>query len=421
MRLRWAAFLSCFVVIVLHDWPAVFRGEFWAEDGVELFTCALSRGVPCLWQPVTGYHLFVPRLLALISNGFPVVAVPYLYGALCAVINAAIFAWFVDDGFAWLIRSAWLRLGVALLFAAGAGSGEAFLNLSNLQQGLTFLGFLILFHQPLTLGWQKLVALSLVFFSSGMAMLLAPLLLWLFYRTRGKAYLAALAVLLVSLAVNRLSSVSYSAAALYTSWANIRYVPQIYVEQLVARMFLLPWVGPTATNFLLHASNLIFWPVALLALLWGAGLLRAAKLPPADAALLGIAALSLAGYFPLIALFRAYAFNTIHRPTASVAWEARYSFLTGAFATLAWATLVSRVSDRRLVAVLAAPLVLVVLYFFPIEHHRPDVGWPGSAARIQAALDARKNGTLAAPVTIDNIRMQPHNYNDFSVTISPRP
>src|SRR5690242_18459375 len=93
-RFWWLAFFGVLAILCLRDPKAFFRAEFWAEDGAEFFTGTLTGGISSVFWPVTGYFLFIPRLLASLTMLFPVVAAPYLYVGFCSVISAAVMAFF---------------------------------------------------------------------------------------------------------------------------------------------------------------------------------------------------------------------------------------------------------------------------------------------------------------------------------------
>ena len=413
-------------LIALRNPAAVFRAELWAEDGTEFFRAALAHGVASLGMPVFGYQLFLARAVAWAATFVPVVATPFLYAGAALVVNAVTAGFFSREGFAWLIPGRSQRLFVCALLAVGPGTGEVFLCLSNLTNCLALLAFLLLIEKPHRLSWRKGAALMLIGISSGHTVLLIPLILFLWFRTRDRRYGFLILGILPILLANAIGNHHSGAETGFLDYSKLLVAPHVILKNFVARLVFAPFLGPHATNLLMRKGHVVFWILGAAAL---AGLLRAIRRSGYDreaAEFLGLSYALTVGMFGIIVVSRAYVAELVLR---NVLWGIRYSFLPGALATLIWTSLFlgwwrDRGSRRSLAAAGLLGLVLIAgndLRTWPDVPQRPDTDWPESARSIQAVLDQRARGELPAAREIGGIRMHPvgTKFEWLTVTIPP--
>src|SRR5688572_28586834 len=68
-----------FSILVSHRPDAVLTPQFWAEDGTLWYPQAYEEGAASLWKPYNGYFHLVPRLVALVSQAFPLEYAPLAF------------------------------------------------------------------------------------------------------------------------------------------------------------------------------------------------------------------------------------------------------------------------------------------------------------------------------------------------------
>ncbi len=193
-------------LIVLRNPAAVFRAEFWAEDGSQFFRTALLHGISSLAMPVYGYCNSLARVIAWLATPFPVVWTTYFYAAAALAVNAFTVAYLSRPGFGWLIRKQSHRIVIACLLTLAPGAGETFLNLSNLTNCLGLLALLMLIEMPRELSAMKFAALVGIGLSSGHMVILLPLILYLWIRGRRRSHLLLLLAMLPIVVANFLGN-----------------------------------------------------------------------------------------------------------------------------------------------------------------------------------------------------------------------
>jgi hypothetical protein len=418
------AFLVVALVIAARNPVALTRAEFWAEDSSEFFVGALTMGARSLWVPVWGYYFLLSRAIAWVATWFAVLWAPYIYAASSWLLNSVAISYFVRDGFAWLLPNRAQRFVVCLILSVGPGTDEVFLNLSNLPASLTFLCLLLLLEEPLQLsGWRLLLLLVLVP-SAGQTVLLAPVLLGLWYTTRKRRYLVLVALVLLMAAANAVGSQEAAVEAGVLGYEYFGDVPRIFVTNALVRFFVGPFFGPLSTGLFMRFPAPLFWLPLLAAT---AALLMAIKTERPErrkVLLLALAYLSSVGVFALIAVTRNYAYLQIIRESGWALWNLRYSFLPGAVSDLIWSCVCFAYWKRppwRLAAF--AGIALLAFHNFSqwnVLWERRDLHWPEKAAKIQRLLDLKSRGELDRP-RVRRVPAHPHGwYRELMpVTISP--
>jgi hypothetical protein len=199
--LLFAAVLAILAARVPLLWST---GEFVAEDGWVFFADAWNHGLlDSLLLPYAGYFHLVPRLIAGLCSGLPIVDQPYAYAAIGLGLNAVILAAFYLPVFRRLVPSDLLRATLTLLLALAP-------NAQNL--GLV-----------LGLHWYLAYALCLVFVSP------APT------TTRGQVLLAAVVILCVW---SSPSTIVLAAFALPAWWRDRSSAHRLKIGVILASVLL---------------------------------------------------------------------------------------------------------------------------------------------------------------------------------------
>jgi hypothetical protein len=433
-----APFLLAAGLIVLRNPAALFRAEFWAEDGTVFFRTALLHGAASLAMPVYGYYLSLARVIAWVATFFPVLWTTYLYAAAALAVNAFTVAYLSRPGFEWLIRRRSHRILVACLLTLAPGAGETFLNISNLTNCLGLLALLMLIEAPRELSALKFATLVGIGLSSGHMVILLPLILYLWIRARRRSHLWLLAVLLPIVVANFLGNQRSGAETGLLDYSRFLIAPLVIVENFVVRLFFAPFLGSELTGPLMKTPAWVFWPLALGALAAAAWGLRRARPDRETTRILVLSYLLTVSTFGIIVVSRSYAFEKVQRESGNIMWGVRYAFLPGVMADLIWMSALialaggrtpadARASAARRTIWLARAAIVVLCFNNMIRWHgvyrRHDAHWPESAARIQAVVDRRARGELPVATEVSQIQMHPMGTGMewLTVTIPPSP
>lgn len=186
---------------VPHLW---LSGEFVAEDGWSFFATAWNHSFPgSLVIPSGGYLQVLPRLLAELWSFLPLVRQPYAYALGGLALNAVLLAVFYLPAFRVTLPSDLARLGVVALAAIAPNASNLGLPL-GLHWYLAFvLTLWLLTAAPATLPGRVGFALFAVLgaTSAPSTFVLAPIVLWLWWRERRPAGHFRHAALLLALAL----------------------------------------------------------------------------------------------------------------------------------------------------------------------------------------------------------------------------
>ena len=429
-------------LIVLRNPAALFRAEFWAEDGTVYFRTALGSGAPSLVMPVYGYLNSLARVIAWVATLMPVLWTPYLYAAATLTVNSFTVAYVTRPGFAWLIPKRAHRILVACLLTLAPGAGETFLNVSNLTNCLGLLALLMLLEMPRFLSPLKFAALLGIGLSSGHMVILMPLILYLAIRGRRPSHLVLLLALVPIVVANFLGNQRSGAETGLLDYSRFSLAPLVIVENFVVRLLFAPFLGSELTGPFMKTPGFVFWPLAagaLAAAAWGVRRMRPDR---ETVRILALSYLLSVSTFGIIVVSRSYAIEKVQRESGNIMWGVRYSFLPGVLADLIWLAALIPLAARGAVPAdtsdvppararrgrlvwLARAAILILCFNDIIRWHgvyrRHDAHWPESAARIQAVLDQRARGELRVATDVSQIRMHPMGTGMewLTVTIPP--
>ena len=137
--LSWERILSflilCAVIgflLVLRRPDAVMNAQFWAEDGRVFFHDAFYHEAS-LFTPARSYIHFVPRLIAIFANPFPVIYIPLIYNCFAILLASICTAWFSLPHFRHIIGSDTLRVVACVLISLIPAAGTVLMNITNCQ------------------------------------------------------------------------------------------------------------------------------------------------------------------------------------------------------------------------------------------------------------------------------------------------
>lgn len=413
--LRIAGLAGLIFVVSAARLPGTFLfPAFWAEDGTSFFRDSIEIGVSTLWTPIVGMYMSLQRIAALLALLFPVQWAPMVYALSAGAVSSLSLTVFSRRGLRWLVPQDWLRVVMCLLFSLVPGTNECLFALCT-QTYILFVGVLLLLMERngtggWLMGWRRTLLLSFLWFSVGQSVVLAPLLVYLLWRTRNRNYLVCLLTLGLSVALNILAANPQgprrmpSAEVLAQVFADNTFVRLVYVPTLGIRR-LAPVLQLSTSSFLLLST------LALVLLIYAYG--RVARIDSESAYVLAFATLAAISPLVMAAAVRYYALDVLMRP--NIILGTRYSLLPSILALILGYMLLTRPLARRswqLVASLAlvgmTVNILAEPLYYPPHPFRPFVWeWPRQAEKIQRTLDRRRAGTLRRTVIIGDIPCRP--------------
>jgi hypothetical protein len=417
--------LTLLAFLVARRPDAVFRAQFWAEDGAIFFADQLRAGFwHAVLTPYSGYLHVIPRILAAVFSGLRVQAVPAAYG-----ISSIVIAAFCCGAFSWprfrcLIASDLLRALCCLLMAAMPTGSELIGSITNLQWFLAPLAILIAFssteagqRKPETIA--TLFLLLLIGLSTPGLFVVLPLFLWRIAAQRGWTRWNSL-ILAAGLGVEVLEVWHTKAGGSQQHW-NFNAVLISTVAGGIAKCVLAPLLGGP---FLLQQSARSFIAAMLLALLIGLTLLCLfwMALPTwrqrfvvLAATYMGVASVAVVmGGRNLAEAF------LVPKEIPHIQGE-RYFFLGCCvfifLSALATDFAMARIRHPWLNKLPALALLLVFAFGLVQNFPTPpmvDFQWPAHSAEIEKWNELRRSGQAVAPLQV------PLNPPPFRMTLQPR-
>jgi len=408
--------------------PGIFlEPSFWAEDGTFFFRNAIELGSSAILVPLYGSYHLLPRLTAFLVSFFPTYWAPVLYAVAAGLLSSLSLGLFSRAGFRWLVPDDRLRVLVCWLFSLAPGTYEAYFALCTANYAM-FCGLVFLLLERdaegrWRMGLRRALLVSFLWFSVGQGLVLAPLIAYLFWLTRNRSYLLCLA--------------SLAGATLLNATAENVYRPDpspspgllavIYFENLAVRLGFLSLVPYRCHEWVrkMPSAPFLLSSVALIGgYLWAA--FRARRRDIEGACVLAVAVLSAMAIHPLTALARNYGVTALTR--AEVTLGGRAGLVPAVLALLLlWQLLAhpGRKGARQVAAIaFLAWTAFCVLHEPYSQPPRPPLEaswmWRTQAATIDAALRARRAGTLQEPVILSKIRCRPApDWKIKRLTIAP--
>jgi hypothetical protein len=398
----WLTFLLISFTIVVRNPHAFFRAEFWAEDGINLFSEAFRLGWHSLFLPLVGYHNFASRAIALIAvKLFPMVAVPYVFSFSVLILGAWVFSYFSRPGFSWLLPEAWKRMLACWLISFGPGTGEALQAICNFHYVICFFVMLLLLENPCRITLPKFSLFIFLFLSSADCSFTLPLMVFVAWRKKEKKLLYLALALIIVVIINMKANSAYLAMTHEKPNLHLKGLLSVSLDFLFTRFFIAPFFSYDWLSFFLKSKAWIYFPIAFLTVsAWAAYFYR----KRVDVSLLVGAFCSL-GFVIVTVVFRPYYAAGMTRQVGSFFLGGRYALVPGAWAILSWLSLLR---GNRILWPLCACLMLVQnIFLWKDIAPRPDLHWPDTAKRI-----VRAKSESVGPILV-----QPRGYAAFWLTI----
>jgi ABC-type cobalt transport system substrate-binding protein len=142
----WALIFLIFSLRLQSCWRS---GEFAGEDGWVFFAGAYNEPwYTSIFTPYAGYFHLLPRILAELFSGMPIVYQPYVYVVFGMVFDAFLLSLFYYPHFEGVIRDSQIRAGVVVLMAL-SGNAENLGLLLGLHWYLAFaMALMLVMNSP---------------------------------------------------------------------------------------------------------------------------------------------------------------------------------------------------------------------------------------------------------------------------------
>jgi len=133
------------VILFIRKTDSILNPQFWAEDGTVFFLDQYHDGVSSIFQPVAGYLMVVPRIIAFLADLlFSVPAAPYVYNYLSLIITLLVVVSIYSPR---LIMGNKALLALTIVLVPHV-TNEIFLTANNTQWILTLLILITLLKEP---------------------------------------------------------------------------------------------------------------------------------------------------------------------------------------------------------------------------------------------------------------------------------
>lgn len=276
------AFLVSLLILFYRDVDHVLRPELWAEDGWLWYPDAYTNGLSSLLSPAAGYFQTVSRLVGLVAQAFPLVAVPGFFAVSALVIQSAPALFLVSPR----MSEAWpdpvSRAGFALAILVLPNTTEVYDNLTNSQWHLAVLAFLVVVSRPprTGLGWCfDIFVLTVAGLSGPFCVFLAPVAVLRAWFGAGATTKARAAIVLATAALQAVAVVvSGHVRTTASLGAGPRMMARIVVEQILFGGLFGQANMHQLTDLAVWESNLL--PVGAALLAAGLGVAVLARGPP---------------------------------------------------------------------------------------------------------------------------------------------
>jgi hypothetical protein len=197
-RFHVIVFAAALIIIVLRRPDALLNPQFWAEDGTVFYAEAYHKGIiiPLLSQ-YGGYLDTFPRLVADLSQFFPLTWAPLIFNISAIIIKALPVVLLMSSRFSALLPDWRTRAFLSLLYLALPNSWEVNTGALHGKIYLALLAFMVL-SSPAAVGLMAFITDISITLLSGLSgpfcFILAPVsaLFWFFRRDRRSFALFAL-------------------------------------------------------------------------------------------------------------------------------------------------------------------------------------------------------------------------------------
>lgn len=407
-------FLLVGLLLAMRNPIALFRPEFWAEDGSDFFATAFRQGAHSVLLPLGGYQNLIPRLIAAITDCVTVAYAPHVYSWFSWATSTVVLGYLSRSGFSWLIPSRAMRISICCLFVIVPGATEVTQAICNLHTVFT-LWFALRLLEEKTWRWSDALIDTLVALSTPELPVLVPLALYLGWRRRSARFAFAFGIIVV-VSICNLIGISRLSGDYALASGGIFKVPQVVAERFILYTFLIPPLGPRLATDVFRTVTALFWSLGLFSVV---GMTIITKRIKSNQHFQICCLLWLAGAstFGLVFLSRPYLLTMLTRQTGDAFWGSRYGFVAVTFSLIAWAILQQRLASQQSARTRRFALAFLALFFIHVisrpsqSSPRPDLSWPASARELQEIRAANLRGETTDKVV--GIRIQPNGYAKF--------
>jgi hypothetical protein len=409
-----AVVLLLFVSSALRFRGALLDPSFWAEDCTVFFRESVEAGPSAILSPVYGSYLTLPRLVAFLISYLPTYWAPFLYAVAAGLLSSLSLSLFSRAGYRWLVPDDRLRVLVCWLFSLAPGTYECFFALTPGTYTVFCALILLLLERDGQGRWQmgigRALLVSFLWFTLGQGLVLAPLVVYLFWLTRNRNYPLLLATLAGAVLLNLTAENVYRP----NPAPGPGLLAVLYFENLAVRLgfiSLMPHRWHDLVRFMPGVPFYVLSVALIGSYLWAA--FRARRRDAEGLRVLVLAVLCVMAIYPLNALARDYGVVALTRATATLGGRAGLVPAVLALILLwQWLAQPGRRGFGRVAAIAFLAWTTHCVLHEPLyqQPRRPldsSGTWKTQAATIDAALAARRAGTLQEPVIVKQVRCQP--------------
>ena len=413
-RPRSAAFLPVVATLaaalaILRRPDAIFRPEFWAEDGALWWQDAYNHGWASLAEVTAGYYQTLSRLVGVMAQYFDLRDAPLLFASVALLMQCLPAVFLLSRRMDGVCPSLEARCLLALLYIAVPNSAEENLNLTNAQWHLALLAFLVIVAARPKTRWQwafDVATLTLSGLSGPFGILMIPACLLQIRRVADRASWVRAAIVVASSCVQTVSLFSEGARSIGPLGASVAVGARIIGGQVI----LPPLLGDFAAQHVSasHVWAMTTWPIAVVvaAVALGGVTLRGRRLDDPYLSFLGFCTLVIgtAMVWPLVSM------TSPQWPLMELIGAGQRYYL---FPMLAWlCVIVALAGDRNRVLRIVGVVAVVAALIADAKSFRyedvPGKNFAVAARRFDAAAIGETVQIDVAPGNFTPIRVVKH-------------
>jgi hypothetical protein len=265
--LKIVAVCAALMLILFSRRPEMFlHPEFWAEDGSVFFLQADTQGADALVTPYSGYHHFLPRIIAAAAAGLDARWIPAAYIS-ANVLTVVLIAIGLFSPRWNLPNPAACALAIVLL----PHTGEVFGNLTNLQW-LSALGlvWLLVARDPLNkrqYATDGLLA-GVVGLTGIFSILLTPLFVWRAWRRKTRPSMVLAGVVAITAAIQIWTLLRSTHDSSSSAWPSLESIAGLVGFRLPASLLLPMQCAVQLSRVALNGLGVLSFGLLVAAAVW---------------------------------------------------------------------------------------------------------------------------------------------------------
>jgi hypothetical protein len=417
-------FISYLRATELFDYPS-----FWAEDGTYFFKESLELGFASIYTPIVGHFHTIPRILAYIGTFFPIEKIPLYYIVTAGLVSSACCAYFVREGFAWIVKPQWLRFFLAILISLLPGSEEIFFAYCTMNY-ILFIWITMFFLEDYQGGSMatkfREFSFATIWFSAGQGIVFLPVLAYQIFR-KNYYRIASMITLLISVTANLLTTRSLSNRSFNVSSYSIDDFPDlltVYFDNVFMRFIYIPILNHLGAHNWAISENLMFYILG--SVLLGYFIFRIFRSDLIANLDLKINFILLILFTPivfvLIYLVRGYVSQTMFKE--GIYFVGRYAMQPFFIVFILYLLLLKIFSKSnlflRLVTWIFTALIFFNTFWYNLEFTSPRLAefeqfWPQRAKEIETAIEKVRIKKISTEERIGMIRCRPIWWGDLGI------